>query len=164
MTIGEVTGKVTRIRVRATTVTDRDRKELVVPNKEFITTRLINWTLTDAEVRLSVPVGIVYGSDTAKARELLLRAAAEHPDVLERPAPSVLFEAFGDNALHFELRVFLESPDRMPEIAGDLHFKIDALFREAQIVIAFPQRDIHVKGWPEGWQMPGPAVPGGGAS
>jgi potassium efflux system protein len=145
VTVGETTGTVTRIRMRATTITDWDRKELVVPNKEFVTGRLINWTLSDRVLRLVVPVGVAYGSDTDRTRDLLLKVASEHRHVLEDPPPTALFMGFGDSSLDFELRVFLPSVDVRLETGSELHFGIDRAFREAGIEIAFPQRDVHVR-------------------
>ncbi len=145
VTVGDVTGTVARIRMRATTITDWDRKELVVPNREFITGRLINWTLSDRVLRLVVPVGIAYGSDTEKARDVLLRVARKHPDVLDEPEPQALFLGFGNSSLNFELRAFIPSVDVRLRVQSELHMQIDRAFREAGITIAFPQLDLHVE-------------------
>ena len=143
VTIGDVIGTVTRIRIRATTITDWDRKELIVPNREFITGRLINWTLSDDIVRIRVPVGIAYGSDTDLAHKTLLRVAQEIPEVLDSPPPCVRFESFGDNSLNFEVRAFVKGLNDFLSIRSELHMRIDQAFREANITIAFPQRDVH---------------------
>ena len=103
VTVGDVSGSVTRINIRATTVTDWDRREFVIPNKEFITGKLLNWTLTDPITRVVVPVGIAYGSDTALAEKLLLKLAAENPHVMKDPAPRAVFTGFGDSSLDFKL-------------------------------------------------------------
>ena len=145
VTVGEVHGTVSRIRIRSTTVTDWDRKELVVPNKEFITNRIVNWTLSDPILRLIVPVGIAYGSDTTLAEKLLLQAARENPIVLDDPAPRVVFSKFGDSALEFDLRVFVPEIDQLLKVRHEIHNAIDRAFRKAGIEIAFPQRDIHVR-------------------
>jgi potassium efflux system protein len=145
VTIGQTTGTVTRIRIRATTVTDWDRKELVVPNKEFITKELINWTLSDRIIRLTVRVGIAYGSDTRRARALLLKVAEENEGILKDPAPMALFLGFGDNALNFELRFYLMGLENYLAVLTDTHMAIDQAFREAGITIAFPQRDVHFR-------------------
>jgi potassium efflux system protein len=144
VTIGDVTGTVSRIRIRATTITEWDRKELIVPNKEFITGHLINWTLSDELVRIEIPVGIVYGSDTAKAREILLRVARGVEGVLADPEPRAWFLGFGDSSLDFELRVYVTGVELFIAVRDALHFGIDQEFRKAGIVIAFPQRDLHV--------------------
>ncbi|RMF73039.1 MAG: potassium transporter KefA, partial [Planctomycetota bacterium] len=145
VTVGGVEGVVTRIQIRATTIQDWDRRELLVPNREFITNQLINWTLSDPVTRLIVPVGIAYGSDTTRARELLLDIAKRCPHVLNEPEPTVVFRSFGDSALLFELRVFIPTRDCWPEVVSALHFMIDNAFRDAEIEIAFPQRDIHIR-------------------
>jgi len=145
VTVGDITGIVTRIRIRATTIRDWDRKELVVPNKEFITGQLINWTLSDTILRVVVPVGIAYGSDTALAERLLYQVAAEHPYVLEDPKSMVIFTQFGASSLDFELRVYIPSMEHYLKVWHDLHLAIDHAFREAGIEIAFPQRDVHIR-------------------
>ena len=145
VTVGEVTGTVTQIRIRATTILDLDRKELVVPNKEFITSRLVNWTLSDTILRVVVPIGIAYGSDTRLARQVLLKVAAENPRVLPTPPPQAMFMGFGDNALNFELRAFVASFDHFNGVRDELHMAIDDAFRKANIEIAFPQRDIRIR-------------------
>jgi potassium efflux system protein len=145
VTVGEVTGTVTQIRIRATTILDWDRKELVVPNKEFITNRLVNWTLSDTVLRVVIPVGIAYGSDTRLARQILLKVAAENARVLPNPPPRAMFIGFGDNALNFELRAFVGSFEHFMEARDALHTAIDDAFRQARIEIAFPQRDIHIR-------------------
>jgi potassium efflux system protein len=144
VTIGELTGAVSRISIRATTITDWDRHELIVPNKEFITGRLTNWTLSDPIMRLRVPVGIVYGSDTALAQSLLIKVAEANPMVLDQPKPSAFFLGFGDNSLNFELRVFINNVQHWIPVTDQLHVAIDREFRQAGIVIAFPQRDVHL--------------------
>lgn len=145
VTVGDVSGEVSQIRFRATTITDWDRKELVVPNKEFITTRLVNWTLTDPVTRIKIPVGVAYGSDVRTATEILLRVAREHPSVLDDPPPQALFLGFGDNALSLELRVHIPHMRHFIEVRDGMHRAIDDAFREAGVEIAFPQRDLHLR-------------------
>lgn len=145
ITIGETTGNVTRIRMRATTITDWDRKELIVPNREFITGQLINWTLSDPILRLKLPIGIAYGSDTRKATDLLLEVAKSNPIVLDDPEPSVIFSGFGDSTLDFSLRVYIPDIEHFVPIKHYLNTAIDDAFRKAGIEIAFPQRDLHIR-------------------
>ena len=95
-------------------------------------------------MNINLPVGIAYGSDTERARELLLKAAQDHPNVLDDPAPMAAFEAFGANALNFTLRCFLPNIDNRVATVSDLHYTIDKAFREADISIAFPQQDVHL--------------------
>ncbi|MBS97846.1 MAG: hypothetical protein CMI01_04135 [Oceanospirillaceae bacterium] len=144
VTIGDVTGNVSRIQIRATTLVDWDMKEVVIPNKTFITERLINWSLTDSTTRVVLQVGVAYGSDTQKVKALLLEAAAANPDVLDEPEPSAYFRAFGDSTLNFDLRVYVSRmEDRIP-VTDSLNHTIDRLFRQAGIEIAFPQLDVHL--------------------
>ncbi|MGB7329031.1 MAG: mechanosensitive ion channel domain-containing protein [Rubripirellula sp.] len=145
VTVDDVTGVVSRIRIRATSITNWDRKEYVVPNKEFITGRLLNWTLSDKVNRIVVEVGLAYGSDTELARELLLKAANDHPLVLKDPASVASFEGFGDNSLNLLLRAFLPTLDNRLQVITELHTAINVAFREAGLEIAFPQRDLHIR-------------------
>jgi potassium efflux system protein len=131
--------------MRATTVTDWDNRELIVPNKEFITSRIMNWTLSSPVTRVVIPVGIAYGSDTVRARDVLLKVARECEYVMEEPAPSAIFRNFGASSLDFELRIFIPKRDIWPEMIDEMHSRIDKAFREANIEIAFPQRDVHVR-------------------
>ncbi len=147
VTVANVSGVVSRIRMRATTITDWKRRELVVPNKSFITNELINWSLSDPIMRLDFLVGIAYGSDTKLAHSVILRICRQHPTVLAQPEPDVFFTGFGDNSLNFEARVFTSesSNTARTRILHDLHMAIDQACRENAITIAFPQRDLHFK-------------------
>jgi potassium efflux system protein len=148
VTIGEITGTVTKIRIRATTILDWDSKELIVPNKEFVTGNLVNWTLSTPNLRLIVKVGVAYGSDTRLATQLLYQVAEENPNVLDTPSPSVVFNEFGDSSLNFELRLFVSDLALYRSLRHELHLAIDDLFRQHQISIAFPQCDLHIKSLP----------------
>jgi potassium efflux system protein len=144
VTIGDISGTISRIRIRATTVVDWDRKELIVPNKEFIVGRLINWSLSDKYIRIRIPVGIAYGSDTKLAEVLLLQAARKNPRVLSEPAADAVFKGFGDNSLNFELRVYINGIEDWWPMLHELNVTIDNAFKEAGVTIAFPQRDVHL--------------------
>ena len=144
VTVGDTDGVVTRIRSRATTIRNWDGKELLVPNKEFITGRLLNWSLSDQATRIVLSVGIAYGSDVRQAMHVLEEAARENGNVLDDPAPSVIFETFGDNSLGLLLRCFVESTDLRYPTMSALNQAINDKFNAAGIVIAFPQRDIHL--------------------
>lgn len=145
VTVGEVTGRVTTIRTRATTIRRMDERELIVPNKEFVTGQLINWTLTDNVLRKEFLVGIAYGSDIAKAERVLYEVARAHPLVLREPAPFVVFQGFGSSSLDFELRVFLKGMEQYIQVWHEINCAIDTAFRRESIEIAFPQRDLHVR-------------------
>ena len=144
VTVSDTDGTVARINIRATTIITWERKELVVPNKEFITSKVLNWTLSDPETRLLIVVGIAYGSNVKTARELMLEAAAEVEPVLDEPKPSVTFAGFGDNALNLELRCYIPSMDYYLSAQTALHDAIYEKFNGSGISIAFPQRDVHL--------------------
>lgn len=148
VTIDNVTGSVSKIQIRATTIIDWDRKEYIVPNKEFVTGRLLNWTLSDKTNRVVVNVGVAYGSDTDLALEILNRVATENPIVLNDPPPVASFDGFGDSTLSFNLRVYLPNLDNRLRVITDLHLTIDREFRKADIEIAFPQLDLNVRSLP----------------
>ena len=145
VTVDDVTGVVSRIRIRATTITNWDRKEYVIPNKEFITGRMLNWTLSDKTNRIVINVGIAYGSDVEKAKQLLLKTCQDHPLILDDPPTLVTFEGFGDNSLNLVVRTFLPNLDNRLPVIDDLHTAIDKSFRKAGIEIAFPQRDLRIR-------------------
>lgn len=145
VTVGDIHGTVSRIRIRATTITDWDRKELIVPNKRFVTEQLVNWSLTDPITRLVIDVGIAYGSDTELAHKVMLETIKAHPLVLEDPKPGVFFLGFGESSLNFSVRVFIREPAQRFSISHDLHMNLDKALRKHGIVIAFPQRDIHMR-------------------
>lgn len=144
VTIGDQTGVVTRIRIRATTVMDWDRREILIPNKSFITERLINWTLTDSVTRAIIYVGVAYGSDVELVERTLHEIAEGNPKVLTEPPPAVLFLGFGDSSLSFEMRIFVAALGDSLSTRHELHKSIDARFRELGIEISFPQRDLHL--------------------
>ncbi|MDT8406191.1 MAG: mechanosensitive ion channel [Methylococcales bacterium] len=144
ITLGNIDGIVSRIHIRATTLIDFNRKEVLVPNKTFITEQLTNWSLNDQVTRLQIPVGIAYGSDCQKALTLLTEIARVHPKVMPDPEPYALFMAFGDSALNLELRVYVDDIDSRLGVLNDLHLAINESFLQAGIVIAFPQLDVHL--------------------
>ena len=149
ISVGDLSGRVTRIRTRATTILDFDNREIVVPNKNFITDQLLNWTLSDTTTRITIKVGVAYGTDPDQVHRLLLQAAAEHPLVLREPEPRSLFMAFGGSSLDFELRFFVGTlNDRLP-VQSDLLREITRLFAGEGVEIAFPQLDLHVRNLPK---------------
>jgi potassium efflux system protein len=143
VTVGDKDGTVTKIRIRATTILDFDGRELLVPNKEFITGRLLNWTLSDSTVRLVIPVGIAYGSDVEEALRILEQITNDYPGILADPEPSIIIENFGDNALELSARFFIDSFDDYWPVMTNVRSEIYKRFAEAGIAIAFPQRDVH---------------------
>ena len=145
VTIDGVSGVVNRIRIRATTIVDWDRKEFIVPNKEFITGRVLNWTLTDKLNRITIQVGVAYGSDTDLVKATILEIAQEHPEVLSDSAPIVSFDAFGDSSLNFTLRAYLPRLDYRLQTIDEIHSEIHRRFAKNKIEIPFPQRDLHLR-------------------
>ena len=146
VTIGDVSGIVSQIKIRATTIVKWDRKELLVPNKEFVTGRLINWTLTDEILRIDFKVGVAYGSDIKKVEETLFKIARACKKISqEDPKPKVIFTGFGDSTLDFELRVYITDVEDYLKVWHKINCDIDTEFRKNNIEIAFPQRDLHLR-------------------
>lgn len=144
ITVDEITGIVSRIRMRATTITNWDRKEYIVPNRDFITGKLLNWTLTDSVNRITITVGVAYGSDTNHASDIALKILMDHPLILEDPPPSITFESFGDSTLNLILRAYLPDLEKRLVVIHQIHTSIHEQYAKAGIEIAFPQRDIHL--------------------
>jgi len=143
--VGDTEGVVRRINIRATTVQTLDNSYLLVPNKEFITQTVVNFAHTDPKLRLHIGVGVSYGSDTAKVRDVLLDVAAAHDKVLEYPAPVARFVGFGNSSLDFDLLVWIRNPPQKEPVMSELRYAIFDAFREHGIEIPFPQRDLHVR-------------------
>ena len=135
---------------RATAVRTLDNTHVIIPNSSIMEQNILNWTLSDRVVRREISVGVVYGSPATRVRELLLKVAEGHDKVLtynKNQKPLVIFSDFGDNALQFKLFVWIavEKPLDLNQVASDIRYRIDELFRQEGIVIAFPQRDLHIK-------------------
>jgi potassium efflux system protein len=145
VSIGGVEGVVARIRTRATTIVDWDNKEVVVPNKSFITDRLVNWTLSDATTRLVIKLGIAYRNDPRAAQKILLDVAKSHPQVLADPAPTCPMTGFGDSTQNFELRVYVAEVAHRGNVQNELQFRIVEVCKENDIELAFPQRDVWIR-------------------
>ena len=145
VTIDGVSGVVSKIRIRATSITDWDRREYIVPNREFVTGKLLNWTLSDTTNRVMVNVGVAYGTDICLAREIMLDVARNHPGVMSDPGPITTFERFGDSSLELVLRAYLPNLDNRLGTTTDLFTQINLRFAEAGIAIPFPQRDVHMQ-------------------
>jgi potassium efflux system protein len=144
ITVGETGGTVEKINIRATTVTNWDRQTIVIPNKNFITQNLTNWTHNDRIMRATVNVSVAYGSDVEKVLKLLNDLVAEHPKVLKDPPHRIWFQGFGASSLDFLVWCFTQIDDRL-KTASELRVQIYAKFKEEGIVIPFPQTDLHIK-------------------
>ena len=144
--VAGVAGRVTKIQLRSTTVVTNDNITMIVPNADFISNTVTNWSHGDPKVRIRVPIGVAYGSDLKLLQRLLLEAAAEHPKALRDPLPVVLFTEFGDSSLNFELGVWTQEMTATPiHFTSQMNFIIEQKLRENDIEIPFPQRDLHVR-------------------
>ena len=119
---------------------------MIVPNSAFVESRVTNWTANDRQVRIKIPFGVSYKSDPDHVRKVVVEVARRHPEVLEDPTPEVIFLGFGDSSLDFELRVWTIKQVQTPQtMASEIYFGIFQAFREEEIEIPFPQRDLHVR-------------------
>lgn len=161
--IGNTEGYVRRISIRSTLIETFDKAEVLVPNSELISQQVTNWMLSSQTGRITVPVGVAYGSNTSQVKSVLLEIAKGHQAVVKGseyiPDPVVLFRGFGDSALNFELRCFIRDVQEKLLISSDLNFSIDQALREAGIEIPFPQRDLHVRSVTSDWPADRPKVP-----
>ena len=146
--VGDTIGKVEAIKTRSTLVRRLDGVHIVIPNSHLLENSVVNWTLVDQEIRTFVGVGVAYGSPVREVAQLIGRAVREQSDVLDEPELVVLFQEFGDNALLFETYFWtlLRPGSDLRRLRSDVRFRISELFEEHGIVIAFPQRDVHIDG------------------
>ena len=147
--IDQISGEVEKINMRATIIKTGNNEHIIVPNSYFLQQKVINRSFDDPRIRMVIPIGVAYGTDVEKVRELLLEAALEEyqvsPGLLLEPAPFVNFVGFGDSALNFELLVWIENPDQIGVIKSNLNFRINRIFTEYQIDIPYPQMDLHIR-------------------
>ncbi|MEC7883434.1 MAG: mechanosensitive ion channel domain-containing protein [Verrucomicrobiota bacterium] len=144
--VAGIAGRVTKIQLRSTTVVTNDNITMIVPNADFISNTVTNWSHGDPKVRIRVPVGVAYATDLKLLQNLLLESALEHPKALRDPKPVVLFTEFGDNSLNFELAVWTQEMTATPiHFTSEMNFIIEEKLRENGIEIPFPQRDLHVR-------------------
>lgn len=154
VTINDVTGTVAKIRIRAITIIDPDRKEVIVPNKSFVTGQVTNWALSNTITRVVISIGVAYGSDLELVRRLLLQAAAEQTNIMKDPEPRALFLSFGASTLDHELRVYVSQVSERTNTIDALNRRINELFAEHNIEIAFNQLDVFIKNQDTGAIMP----------
>jgi small-conductance mechanosensitive channel len=144
--VAGIVGQVQHIRARSTVIVTNDNITMIVPNSKFIDSPVTNWTYGDPRVRFRIPIGVAYGSDIEKVRAALIAAGKENPHTLSDPAPSVFLEKFGESSIEFELVVWSSEMSYRPRrYRSDLNFAIEKKLREAEIELAFPQRDIHIR-------------------
>ena len=142
--VGENAGIIKKIRVRSTEIRTFSNSSVILPNSQLISETVTNWTLHDRAARLDISVGVAYGSDVEKVKEVLLEVAKEHPQIRAIPHPKVYFLNFGDSSLDFEIRCFVRNVNERHEVSSDLRFAINRVFIENGIQIPFPQRDLHI--------------------
>tara|TARA_Y100001970_G_scaffold45435_1_gene57041 strand:- start:2335 stop:3219 length:885 start_codon:yes stop_codon:yes gene_type:complete len=144
--VGEVSGDIVNISLRATTIVTNDNISIIVPNSEFISSQVINWSHNNRIIRFRLPVGVSYEEDPEIIKKLLLEVADENPNVQKEPKPKVFFEKFGDSSLDFKLGIWTSSHTDKPEfIRSEINYAIFKKFKENNIKIPFPQRDVHIK-------------------
>ncbi len=144
--VGGIAGQVSKINLRSTIVITNDNCSIIVPNSNLITNPVTNWSYGDPKVRLRLPIGVAYGTEMDKLRQVLLGVAAENPSVLKDPAPSLLFLGFGDSSLNFDLAVWTVEMAKHPgRFRSDLFFAIERALRENNIEVPFPQRDLRLR-------------------
>ncbi|WP_462251034.1 mechanosensitive ion channel family protein [Ekhidna sp.] len=147
--VGDTEGDVINISVRATTILTNENVSIIVPNSEFISSRVINWSHNDRNIRFDIPVGVSYQEDPVEVRNVLLDVARENEHVLKTPAPHVFFDEFGDSSLNFTLAIWTSTyTDKPRKLKSELYFSIFEKLKEKGIEIPFPQRDIHIKSQP----------------
>ena len=143
--VGDIAGDVVKISMRSTTILTNDNISVIVPNSEFISSTIINWSHNDRNVRFNIPIGVSYGSDPEKVKSLLLNIAEGEKTVLKNPIPDVIFDEFADSSLNFTLRVWTQKHITTPQVLkSKLYFQIFKVFKENGIEIPFPQRDLHI--------------------
>ncbi len=141
--VGSHLGVVEEVRTRSIVLTTLDRIAVIVPNSRLLSEEVINWNHRRSITRIHLPIGVAYGSDVKKVKSALLQAAEEHLEVLRNPSPQVFFTEFGDSSLNFELLIWTSDPSRQAPLKSDLCFRIEEIFKEQQIEIPFPQRDVN---------------------
>lgn len=148
--VGTVSGDIVKISSRATTVSTNDNISIIIPNSDLINKQVINWSHNDRKIRLHVPIGVSYKEDPAIIQKVLLEVAEANKDVLKRPAPDVLFIGYGDSSIDFDLLIWTSSYiDKPIMLKSQLYYEVFKKFKEHNIEIPFPQRDLHLKsGWP----------------
>jgi small-conductance mechanosensitive channel len=149
VSLGELLGRVARIGIRSSTIRTFEGADVIVPNGDLISNQVTNWTLADTRRRVTLPVGVKYGTAAQRVIDLLEEVAHAHPEILEEPAPFAIFMAFGDSALEFELRAWTESADALTIVRSELAVGIQDALMAASIEVPFPQRDLHLKSVPE---------------
>lgn len=145
ISVGEIHGDVHEIKIRSTTILTPDNIAIIVPNSDFISGKVTNWSYEDPRIRIHLTVGVSYHSNVDLVTEVLLKTARSHPLVLQTPGPEVTFHSFGDSALQFDLQVWVDEPKTGGRVLSDLHYRVHRAFKENGVEMPFPQREIHLK-------------------
>ena len=149
--VGDSFGWVNKIGIRAVSIITRDGKEHLIPNEILMTEEVENWSYSSLEVRVNIPIGVSYSADLDLAHKLMLEAATESNRVLNNPLPRCWIVEFGDSSVNFELRIWIKDPEGgVGNVRGDIYTRVWNKFKEHDIEIPFPQRDLHIKEWPSG--------------
>ena len=142
----EAVGQIRKIGIRAISVITRDQTEHLIPNENLMVNQVVNWSYSSKDVRVKAPIGVSYGSDLELVRDLLYKSVEDTPRVLKRPKPRVNIMEFGDNSVNFELRFWIQDPEEgIANIRSDVYMRIWQLFRDNNVEIPFPQRDLHLR-------------------
>ncbi|NIR52426.1 mechanosensitive ion channel [candidate division KSB1 bacterium] len=145
VTVGDTEGDVTEIKMRSTTVRSLNNISIIVPNSEFISSTVINWSHSDLKVRLDIDIGVSYSSDLDSVIRCLKEVASENPEVLVEPEPEVLFIEFGDSSWNLRLRAWIADPKQHQLVRSAINCAIVRKFRQNRVEIPFPQRDLHIR-------------------
>jgi small-conductance mechanosensitive channel len=144
--MGDISGDVVNISMRSTTIVTNDNISIIVPNSDFISSKVINWSHTDRNIRFNIPISVAYKENPETVKKLLLEVVSENKGILKEPKPDVLFKAFGDSSLDFNLRVWTREYINRPGILkSQIYFAVFEKFKEHGIEIPFPQRDLNIK-------------------
>jgi small-conductance mechanosensitive channel len=145
ITVGDTEGDVMEINIRSTTIKTLNNITIIVPNSEFISSNVINWSHGDPKIRINILVGVSYGSDIDTVIKALREVADEHPEALKIPKPDILLRSFGDSSWDMDLRIWISKPQRHHIIRSELNIAIVRKFRKYGVEIPFPQRDLHLR-------------------
>lgn len=145
VTVGGIEGDVMEINIRSTTVRSLNNIDIIVPNSEFVSSQVVNWSHGDRKIRLDIEVGVSYKSDLDTVLRSLKEVALENPEILRNPEPDVHLREFGDSSWNMKLRIWIDNPKRHPVVRSDINCAIVRKFRENGVEIPFPQRDLHLR-------------------
>ena len=145
VTVGGIEGDVIEINIRSTTIRSLNNIDIIVPNSEFVSSQVVNWSHGDRKIRLDIEVGVSYNSDLETVLRSLKEVALENPEILRNPEPDVHLREFGDSSWNMKLRIWIDNPKRHPVVRSDINCAIVRKFRENGVEIPFPQRDLHLR-------------------